>query len=234
MRRWTWLVVLAAVGAYASDHNNIDGGRPLQFEDASPIAFGERVVEFGLFGSGRRHDASRFGAVLEYKHGFALNREWGLAVSPEQTLGDKLRLNGFELSYMHGFLREIDDGAALAYRVSAGVDGQGRLEGRLRGVASKTVGRYDKVHLNVDVEFGEREPTAWSFIAGYSVPLGYPRRFDQTMVAELVFRHIGGEWVGAAGLGVRRQMSPRSIFDIGLEAEFKGGATLRAGYSYSF
>jgi hypothetical protein len=74
-------------------------------------------------------------------------------------------------------------------------------------------------------------------------PLGYPRRFDRTGLAELAVRASSEEGAGAvvsAGIGLRQQVGYQSVLDIGLQSEFAGGNGERdelrvvVGYSTSF
>ena len=51
MRRFL-LIALGLVASltnpvFANDHNNLDSGRPLSFDDAESIGFGEQSIEFG-------------------------------------------------------------------------------------------------------------------------------------------------------------------------------------------
>jgi hypothetical protein len=81
-------------------------------------------------------------------------------------------------------------------------------------------------------------------VLGYSTPLGYPRRFDQTLVADFAVqqsKNQGEGYVGSVGLGLRRQVSPQSVFDIGIMSDLfstKGAERspfrLAIGYSVSF
>ncbi len=45
------LTVYLPFVAFAIDHNNIDAGRPLGFDDAEAVAYRERAVEAGISGS---------------------------------------------------------------------------------------------------------------------------------------------------------------------------------------
>jgi len=74
--------------------------------------------------------------------------------------------------------------------------------------------------------------------------LGYPRRFDQTLVADFAIqqsKNEGDGFVGSVGLGLRRQVSPRTVFDIGITSDIfstKGAerspVRFAIGYSVSF
>jgi hypothetical protein len=74
----TLLLAAAAPAARATDHNNIDAGRPLSFEDASSIAYGERTIEFGVRGASPRGTSAGLGFGIEYLVGFARNSHFGV------------------------------------------------------------------------------------------------------------------------------------------------------------
>lgn len=255
MKRVILLVAMAAIAvpAFAIDHNNIDGGRPLRFDDAYSIAYRERAIELGLMFETFRRRTSDIGLKAEFKYGFAKNQDIGIGFDPTYSGEDRKWHGGdIEFSYFNGFQREIGDAPALGMRVDLAVptDGAGSgVRGRVRGIATKALGQYDKVHLNLDAGFAtdagpdERDVT-FGLILGYSTPLGYPRRFDQTLVAEFALTQSGmrGEgFTGSVGLGLRKQMGPRSVFDIGLQADLfstdgapTGSLRFGVGYSYGF
>jgi hypothetical protein len=231
----------AAASAIAIDHNNIDGGRPLRFDDAYSIAYRERAIEVGLERSFRSSRAGAWEAKLEFKYGFGKNRDVSIGVEPSLDSG-----------YFEHVRRETDKGPALAYRVDTSVptedDGSG-VGGRLRGILTCSVGQFDKLHVNLDVNAqsrrraGERSVTL-GLVLGYSKPLGFPKRFDSTFVADFALEQearTGGSWRGSVGVGLRRQLDVRSVLDLGIEAEVFAGpgasrvpARLTLGYSVSF
>jgi hypothetical protein len=254
-------LLAAAVGplppAAAVDHNNVDAGRPLSFEDAESIAYRERAVEGGIMlrdGRGRRLGAQ---AHLGFLYGFALNSHLGMEAVPAvggRPGSDRTGTDLDELSIgaFHNFNREYDGRPALSLRgdVSLPVGREARGLGvRLRGIASRAAGQYGRLHLNVDLPFepdaerGERELQP-ALLVGYTHPLGHPRRFDRTGLAELGVRSgatSGSGPVFLAGIGLRQQMTVRSVFDVGLEADIAGGGgaprdrfRLAAGYSVSY
>lgn len=232
MRRLlTSLAVCAAALAGASDHNNIEAGRPLRFDDAYSIAFRERAFEFGLSLDSFRRRAPNYGLKSEFKYGFAKNQDIAIAFEPHWNgSSQEFDPGNIELSYFHGIAREIDNAPGLAYRVDVGLPtgiGAKGLDLRFRGIATKNLGQYDKLHLNVDLDMasnpspGERRHTLGA-VLGYSAPLGYPRRFDQTLVGEFSFKQsrVDGEgYIGSVGIGLRRQISPQSVFDIGIASD---------------
>ncbi len=247
------LLVAFSVAAFANDHNNVDAGRPLLFDDAFSIAFGERVVEIGLMGSAWRDRATRLGLVAEFKYGFAKNQDFSIGFHPSYTFGEQRAEGGeIELGHFHGIQREIDDSPALGYRVKlavpTGPDARGVKVG-VRAIATKQIGNYDKLHVNVDVEYAtdphaDERDVKLGAVVGYSVPLGYPRRFDRTLVADVSWNQAASKGQGGVfgvGLGVRQQIDAQSVFDIGLRSDILGynGAERRpitfvVGFSKSF
>jgi hypothetical protein len=223
-------VLVSGAGAQ-SDHNNIDSGRPLRFDDAFSIAFRERALEFGLSLDTFRRKAANYGFKAEYKVGFAKNQDIGITFDPSYD-GSERRFDAgnVEIAYFNAFRREINNAPALAHRIELGLPtGRGArgVDAKFRAIATRALRQYDKVHLNLDASVatnpgpGERN-VALGVILGYTNPLGYPRKFDQTMVAELALqqsRRIGEGYVGSVGIGLRRQISPQSVFDIGIASD---------------
>ena len=85
------LIITTAAPTWAVDHNNLDEGRPLQMEDAYPIAYGELSAETGVRSSHNRHGDDRVAFPLELLYGAYWNFHLGLgstlATSP-QTIDD--------------------------------------------------------------------------------------------------------------------------------------------------
>jgi len=262
LRRFALYGALAVIGllispaANAIDHNNLEFGRSLRFDDAFSIAFGERSWEVG-FGLGLpKKRSARYEAHMEFKYGFAPNRDVGISVEPAAGGGTDGRSNRFDvgnvaLSYFHGFQREIGNAPALAYRVDVeaptGRDEEG-VRTRLRGIMTRTLRQYDKLHLNLDVNWaakpgsGERRSTI-AAVVGYSAPVGFPRRFDTTMLAQFALAQSpmrGEGWTGTVGMGIRRQTGVRSVVDVGIESDVFAPSGARtpfrfvAGYSVGY
>lgn len=247
------IMLLSPVMALAIDHNNIDEGRPLRFEDASSIAWHERAIEFG-FGSGfPRRSSARLNSKLEFLYGAFLNTHFGVALKPTfDSDDDRFDASNLELSFFHALRREIGNGPALAYRVGMGLptarDAKG-VEGHLRAILTKALRQYDKVHLNLDAQVnsdpvaGGRD-AAFGAVLGYTMPVGYPRSFTQTILAEFAVEQgafRGQGWIGTVGLGMRKQIGVRSVVDAGIESDVfaTDGAPripfqITAGYSIGF
>jgi hypothetical protein len=235
----TAFVVLAARPARAVDHFNIDANRPLSFDDAESIAFGEMSLEVGaaIALPSDRDVGGEFD--VEFLYGFALNTHVSIGIDPvvggradsEDTDFDPGDLS---VGIFHNFNREYDNTPAFAIRADTyfptGDDSEG-VDFRLRGIASKTVGQYDRLHLNLDLnvntetEADERSVVP-GVILGYSRPLGYPRRFNRTGLAELGVRlgdEEGTDAVVTAGVGLRQQVGYSSVLDVGLQGELATG-----------
>ncbi len=253
------LAVLLATPAFAVDHNNLDAGRPLDFDDAASVAYREKAFEVGGAIVKPKDGKTGVEGAAELLYGLAKNSHVSLGFDPKYVadssgapLGAKRRsdFGAVALGFFHNFNREYGNTPALAVRADAflptGRDSQG-VDVRLRGIASKQVGRFDRVHLNLDLFLnnsagaGERK-TQPGVILGYSHPLGLPSRFDRTFVAQVGYHAnplSGQNGLTTIGIGLRQQVTVRSVFDVGVTSDVSGGANresfkLIAGYSTQF
>lgn len=243
--------------SHAVDHNNVDAGRPLSFDDAEAIAYRERAVEIGASAVWpfRREPGAAFGA--EFLYGFALNTHVGLGVDAATggragSMEKSFEIETAGLNVLHNFNREYGQVPAFSVRGDVSVPLEEGREGavvRLRGIASKALFQYARVHLNVDgvvvtsPEANERRFQP-GLIVGYTKPLGYPRRFHTTGVAEIgvrVSEMKGAGSVGSLGMGLRRQVTVRSVLDVGVRADAFASSqaphdslSITAGYSIGF
>jgi hypothetical protein len=252
-------LLLLATPALAIDHDNIDASRPLSFDDAESIAFRERAFELGLRGfAPYRRNAPGGALSLEYLYGFRVNTHFSVDVDPSfgarSGSGDnRADIGDVGFGVLHNFNRETLRRPAFAIRADAylptgrGARGVGT---RLRGIMSRTFNQYSRFHINADLNFqtnpgqGERA-VAPAMTFGFTRPLGYPTSFNRTGLAELGVRASQEANRGAvfyAGVGLRQQVTVRSVFDIGLQSDFaatsRGAARdnvrLIAGYSTQF
>jgi len=239
----------------AVDHNNIDEGHPLSFDDAESLAFGEQAIEISaktIFPS----DQTVGGEFsLEYLNGFALNSYLSLSLEGSaggrnQTDNTNLELDTVTATYFHNFNREYDEIPAFALRSDVAVATGNNHDGfnfRLRGIASKTVGQYHRLSVNLDLnaatdtETGERSLIP-GVILGYATPLGYPDRFDQTFLAQvgasLADKTENGVVI-LTGIGIRQQVGLQRVLDVGVEGRIatsgnESQARIILGYSGAF
>lgn len=244
--------------AGAVDHNNLDAGRPLDFDDADSIAYREKAFEIGAAIVKPKNGKTGVEGSAEFLYGFAKNSHLSLDIDPryasENGAGRRFDVGDVGIGLFHSLNREYGNTPALAIRADAylptGRDSEG-VDFRVRGIASKHLGQYDRVHLNLDLTVnnsaapGERKMQP-GVVLGYSRPLGYPTRFDRTLVAQLGYRanpQSGASGITNIGIGLRQQITVRSVLDIGLTSDIAGGAPgganreglkLVAGYSTQF
>ena len=239
--------------AVAVDHNNLDAGRPLEFDDASSIAFREQTLEFGAAVSKPKSGGADFEGSAEYLYGFAKNSHLSLDFDPrfarEENGTRRFDSGDIGIGVFHNFNREFGSTPALALRADAylptGRNSSG-VDFRLRAIASKHVFARSQLHLNLDLRIdngnkSERK-TQPGIILGYSQPLGYPSRFDRTLVAQIGYRVNplrGDNGVTTIGVGLRQQVGVQSVLDVGVLCDLTGGSSrekikIVAGYSRQF
>jgi hypothetical protein len=105
------------------------------------------------------------------------------------------------------------------------------VDTELTGIVTRSFGRA-RAHLNVGYEFvgsagyGERDGR-YSLVLGGQYPLGYPRHFNTTLLADVFTQQAlrSGE-TNPSGLevGIRRQLAPLVVIDAGVGTEFTGAA----------
>lgn len=261
MKRWLLLAALAALlvaaPAHAVDHNNIDENRPLSFDDAESIALHERALELGFRLGFPRHRAAGLGGELEFLYGFALNSHLHLGIGPSvggraNSSDTSFDIGDVSVGAFHSFNREHDNTPAFALRGDVFLPtgrGSHGTDFRLRGIMSKTVRQYDRLHVNLDVNVtanagrGERSFNP-GVVLGYTKPLGYPRRFTRTGLAEVAVQagpETGKGPIVSIGAGLRQQVTVRSVLDLGVQSDiaaFGGAARDRlrfiVGYSTGY
>ncbi len=248
---------LAGSVAFAVDHNNIDAGRPLSFDDAEAIAYRERAVEFGAKLVSPHEKSLGAAGALEFLYGFArdshvsldLDPSWGARAGSDE---ERFDIGNVAVGLFHNFNREVKNLPAFALRGDVFLP-TGRNTGgadiRLRGIMSKTVQQYSHLHLNIDSTFvsdpdpGERNVIP-ALTLGWSRPIGYPRVFTRTLVAEAGVRSSdlnGSGPIASLGVGLRQQMTVRSVMDVGVRSDVIGGRSaprdnvaVIVGYSVGF
>jgi len=239
LNRLAILLVAAQVSAsaFATDHNNLDSGRPLSFDDAKTLAYGERAIEFGGSLDLRRDGKPRSSMSAEFKYGFAKNTEIGIG----QSIGEDFA----HLSFLRQLRRETDGGPAMAYKLEFGIPtttvGSG-VDLKIRWIASQKVGNYDTLHLNLDINANSRRSKGESSMrfgatVGYQRPIGAPTQFHRTLIGEIGVEQITPQdWSVKYGLGMRVIISPREVVDFGLQARDmrRNDVRFTAGLSIAF
>jgi hypothetical protein len=238
--------------AIASDHNNVDKERPLRFDDAYSIAYRSFEFQNGFRLDTFNQSRPVYNFRSELQYGLAKNKDISIGLEPfVSSDSGKLIGNVVELSYFEGITREIGNSPAYGYRVDAGlpVSGGTGIEFRLRGILTKSLNHYDKVHLNLDYYQSISRPSSdrrqrMGAILGYSNPIGYPKSFSQTFLAEFGIEQSaepGSGFNSWIGLGIRRQHSTVGVLDFGIHVDIQrayvdqlSSIRLTLGYSFNF
>ncbi|MBA3724896.1 MAG: hypothetical protein H0W86_00220 [Armatimonadetes bacterium] len=244
-------LVLSVSAAAQTDHDNIDSGRPLSFDDAEAIAYLGKAVEVGFAGSFFRNGSPGFEFPVTLIWGGMMDTQFEARLAARAGQGAGNGISPLDLSVLHSFRRETRSGPAMALKaeVQLPTERGDTASYRLRGIMTKAAGQYDRFHVNADVDFLPRaregaNKALLGAVLGYTKPIGYPRHFDTTGLAEIALRQAqrrGDGSILSAGIGVRRQMTPRSVLDIGLQSEIVTGRgsnsiplRLILGYSTGF
>jgi hypothetical protein len=217
--------------AQAADHQNLEENLPVKVEDAYPIAFRGRELQ-GYFRLEKTADGKdRFLFEPRLELGFA--RNWQMTLSSPLLWGnaDHTGSRNFRLAALHNFNQESLSTPAFALAARAefptGVESAG-VDTELKFIATKTLGHSSmlhQVHLNA----------AWLHNSGrmagergdrYHVALGYSRRLGpDTMLVGDVFREQDrerGKTINMVELGIRRQLTPLTVFTLGAGAGIGG------------
>jgi hypothetical protein len=226
---------ITAAPTWAVDHNNLDEGRPLQVEDAYPIAYGELSAETGVRVSYNRHGNDRVAFPMELLYGAYWNLHLGLGstlfTSP-QTIDDPEKSGDLRLLGLYNLNQETLRIPALAVKLTldfpSGIRSRG-VDTELKGILTRTVG-HGRVHFNAGYQFignardAERDGR-YEVLLGVQYPWGYPRSFTTTVLAD-VFTHQATRFNetnnSGVEIGMRRQIAPAIILDVGIGTEFIG------------
>jgi hypothetical protein len=116
----------AILPARAVDHDNIDANRPLDFDDAETISFGERSLDVGAALANRVVAGWRRGrSGLLY--GFARNWHLNVGIDPsllgQNRSGRRFSAGDLSLGVQHNFNRETTSSPAFGFRADASSDG---------------------------------------------------------------------------------------------------------------
>ncbi|MGI8924315.1 MAG: hypothetical protein ACR2HJ_09820 [Fimbriimonadales bacterium] len=244
-------LILSVSATAQTDHDNIDSGRPLSFDDAEAIAYLGKAVEFGFAGNFFKNGRPGFEFPVTLIWGGMMDTQFEVGLAARAGQGAGNGVSPLDLSILHSFRRETRGGPAMALKAEVALPTErgDTASYRLRGIMTRNAGQFDRLHINVDVDFLPDAPagtnkTLVGAVLGYTKPIGYPRHFDTTGLAEIAVRQAERRGDGAilsAGIGVRRQMTPRSVLDFGLQSDIVTGRgsnsnplRLILGYSTGF
>src|SRR2546428_5738404 len=144
---------LSPLPAWALDHDNLDKNRPVQLEDAYPIAKGEIALEGGGQFIDRRQGRTRFVFQPQILYGAFYNTqlEMGGDLFTEPTTVEGAEKSGdLRISALYNFNTETLTLPALALKLDlelpTGVRSRG-VDGSLTGILTRSFGRW-RTHLN--------------------------------------------------------------------------------------
>ena len=236
-------LLAVAAPARALDHDNLDTGRPLRLEDAYPIAKGEAGLESGLAVRDRRGDGSGYGFEVRAVYGLLYNTQveiGGDVVFEGSSAAPTDRSGAATAGVLYNLNTETLALPALAVRgdvaAPSGVGSTG-VDVSVGAIMTRTVGRL-RTHINLgytnagSAAAGERGGRYQAAVgAGY--PLGYPVRFRETLIVD-AFTHqsaaSGAPNTTGLEVGIRHQLSPRIVLDVGVGTETAGPADRSAAY----
>jgi hypothetical protein len=246
------LVLAFAHGAYAIDHKNLDEGRPLRLEDAYPIAHGEFAIEAGAGFTLQRRGADRGLFPVELLYGPLPNLQVGVGTmisTDPREIDDRPKSGDLRFGALYNFNQETIVWPAFAVKLGldapTGVDAHG-FGVEAKGIITKSIERLS-LHLNAGYEFlistrDDERDGRYKLAVGASYPVGAPRFTRATLVgdvfAEQSSRHGDPTTVGTE-LGLRYQLTPRIVWDVGVGTEFAGPAerskfSFTTGLSFAF
>jgi len=226
-----------AGSVWAVDHNNLDEGRPLRLEDAYPIAYGEFSAETGVRFSLNRQSPDPVAFPIEILYGAYWNLQLGLGstlATEPRTIDEAEKSGDLRTFALYNFNQETLQLPAFAAKLSldfpTGVRSRG-VDTELKGIMTRSFGRI-RSHLNVGYEFighaGDGRRTGrYEIVLGAQYPLGYPRFFNTTVLADVFTQqsvHAGESNPTGVEIGIRQQIAPLMVLDVGVGTEFAGPA----------
>jgi hypothetical protein len=228
---------LLAGPVWAVDHNNLDEGRPLRLEDAYPIASGELSAETGVRLSLNRQSPDRVAFPVELLYGAYRNLQVGIGstlATEARTMDEAEKSGDLRTFALYNFNQETLRLPAFAAKLSldfpTGRHSRG-VDTELKSIMTRSFGQI-RAHLNVGYEFvghatdGQRNGR-YEIVLGGQYPVGYPRFMNTTVLADVFTQQsVHARETNPTGveLGIRQQVAPLTVLDIGVGTEFVGPA----------
>jgi hypothetical protein len=246
------LLLLTTGPTWAIDHKNLDEGRPLRLEDAYAISTGEIAVEAGAGFRLIRHGTDQGVFPVEVLYGALPNFQIGLGTTlftNPHEVDDRPKSGDLHVSALYNLNQETLTlpafGIKLSLGVPTGVDARG-YSVEVKGIVTKSIERLS-LHLNAGYEFitdtrHDERDGRYELALGFSYPVGAPQFTRATLVgdvfAEQAERRREATVVGTE-IGLRFQLTPRVVWDVGIGTEFAGPADRSrlfgtTGFSFGF
>ena len=232
--------LLAAVGlapgsALAIDHKNLDEGRPVRLDDAYAISTGEIALEAGAGFTLRRRGADRGFFPVELLYGAFPNVQVGVGttlLTDPREIDEPAKSGDLRIGALYNLNQETlvmpAFGVKLEVELPTGVESRG-VDVEVKGIVTKSFERLS-VHVNAAYLFrtnsgrGERDGR-YELVLGTSYPLGAPKFTRATLVADVFVEqgtHRGESNVVGTELGLRYQLTPSIVWDVGVGTELAG------------
>jgi hypothetical protein len=245
-------VLLLPAWAFGIDHKNLDEGRPLRLDDAYAISTGEIEVEIGAGFTLHRRGTDRGVFPVELLFGALPNLQIGVGTflsTDPRDIDEPAKSGDLSVGALYNFNQETlvmpAFGAKVELNLPTGVDSRG-VEAEVKGIVTKSFERVS-VHLNAGYEFltdparGDRDGR-YELVLGASFPLGAPQYTRATLIADVFTEeavHRGEPNVVGGEIGVRYQLTPAIVWDLGVGTEFTGPADrarlfFNTGFSFGF
>jgi hypothetical protein len=245
-------LLLSPISASAIDHKNLDEGRPLRLEDAYAISTGEIALEAGAGVTLQRRGPDRGFFPVELLWGALPNVQIGvgtvLSTDPRE-IDERPKSGDLHVGALYNFNQETLGvpafGARLGLDVPTGVDSRG-VAVEVKGLVTKSFERLS-IHFNAGYGFftdsrDDERDGQYRLVLGASYPVGAPKFTRATLVADVFTEqsvHRGESNVVGTEVGMRFQLTPRIVWDVGIGTDFAGPADRSrffgvTGFSFGF
>jgi outer membrane putative beta-barrel porin/alpha-amylase len=246
------VLLLVPVSAEAIDHKNLDEGRPLRLEDAYAIATGEIALEAGAGFTLQRRGTDRGVFPIELLYGALPNVQIGVSttlVTVPREVDEPTKSGDMRVGALYNLNQETLVIPAFGVKVEAelptGVESKG-VDVEIKGVVTKSIERLS-LHFNAayrfvtDADRDERDGR-YELVLGASYPIGAPKFTRATLVGDVFTEqstHRGESNVVGVELGLRYQLTPSMVWDVGVGTEFAGPSDrsrffMSTGLSWAF
>lgn len=230
-----YFILSLTVPAWAVDHNNLDEGHPLRVEDAYPLAYGELSTEVGVQAHHPRHGTDRVSFPLELLYGAYWNLHVGIGTTlstQPHSMNEGEKSGDVRIFGLYNVNQETLRLPALATKVSVtlptGIDAR-RTDIGLMGIVTRSLS-HGRIHLNVGYAFHKGAQNRgrsgeYEVVLGGQYPLAYPRSFTTSLLADVFTQpspRVGGKQVTGVEVGIRHQVAPLTVVDMGIGSEVTG------------
>jgi hypothetical protein len=247
---WTWLLAVVLLLLPHSvlaqtDFFNLDKDRPLRVEDAMSGKFRAFELKLSPFDYARFESGVwALNPQVELKVGVLPGVDLSAGYHPAFQWVDSERessAGSLELSGLASLWLEGPYLPAAALRITShmpldrSTDRDHDAYAEVRGILTRSLGGPVRVHVNAGATVGDASERGWF---GGAVDWVFP--FHHTLVLAEGWRNVvdEGDATTHAGLGVRTQLSPSLVLDVGtgrnLSGPDGGGWQFRLGFAYEF